>query len=692
MNLKKTALCFLMLLPFFVISQNLEQEVGAIIQDLSTIVSQTISKKIAQPSKNSLDSEAIIALSNIEVEQTYKIDNNFYYQAQQEALRKQTHLKYSVGFLQNFNPTQQDFEDNILYQRRLRNELSWDVLEGGYFETRERIKQLKLEESFYKETLKYAYDRTSFPSKMNHTIFLFKNKKNQLLRSREDILLKQQNLMERLYFLKKITKETILKLNTKIAEVNALKEIYGTYNEFKFDELDSSLLNNELGLFDVNYELFKKFQINDFDTLKSDMLEAIERQNNWFRQLGVKAFVRNSYYDLVTTNPGSRSFFSAGVGLSIPLSFNSKEKTRAESEKLNKRFEDLHNAKINKEIDILNETYEYRYHLKQYVMFYQKKLLLLERIRKENVKYQLNDVDFNPLSALEFIDQLYQVEIELLDIKQNLYIRLLKIHEKFMGAPMEDLIVPFTLPNFNDDEIRLYRTTYVWTNTIKNYSVEFLDEFIRYNRFDEVELAVGDEKDSIIQLKINLINRLTDKGIQVNLMFGQNNYLTSENYTETFKKILKQYPLSKIHGLHLDIEPHTMDEWDVSRGELKKSYLKMLDEANTISKDYLLKFSVDLPLFLDVEYVQKVAEKVDEIRFMCYENIDTNYVIRKISEAGLTPNKYSISVRTEDFKSRLDLENYANKIAETLNNFKINIHDLRRLIEFDHEAIKNEKH
>src|SRR5690606_1537799 len=105
-------------------------------------------------------------------------------------------------------------------------------------------------------------------------------------------------------------------------------------------------------------------------------------------------------------------------------------------------------AKTNNEIDILNESYEYRYHLKQYVLFYQKKQLILEKIRQERVKEQLKDADYSPVHVLELIDQLYQIEIELLDIKQNLYIRLLKIHEKLKIIPMEQIAVPFELTNF----------------------------------------------------------------------------------------------------------------------------------------------------------------------------------------------------------------------------------------------------
>src|SRR5690606_9002642 len=125
------------------------------------------------------------------------------------------------------------------------------------------------------------------------------------------------------------------------------------------------------------------------DTLKNAMMADLERQNQWFRQIRLKTFVRHTYYDLVTTDPNSRSFFSVGAGLTIPLTFNQKHTLEAEKQDLLRRFESVETAKTNNEIDILNESYEYRYHLKQYVLFYQKKQLILEKVRQERVKEQL---------------------------------------------------------------------------------------------------------------------------------------------------------------------------------------------------------------------------------------------------------------------------------------------------------------
>lgn len=634
------------------------------------------------------DKNVLISISNIQVETAATVDRSRYFQEQQEALKKQTSLYFTSNFLQNFNPTQQDLEDNILYQRRWQNGLEWDVLKDGFVESRSKIRSLELEQKFYAETQKFTYHRFDFPSKMNHTIYLFNHQKNRLLEEREKLLTEVQANMERLHFLKKITKEKMLEIHSKIAEVQALKAIYSVYNEYKFDLLDSSLLNADLGLFDVNYKLVNQISPTITDTLKNAMMADLERQNQWFRQIRLKTFVRHTYYDLVTTDPNSRSFFSVGAGLTIPLTFNQKHTLEAEKQDLLRRFESVETAKTNNEIDILNESYEYRYHLKQYVLFYQKKQLILEKIRQERVKEQLKDADYSPVHVLELIDQLYQIEIELLDIKQNLYIRLLKIHEKLKNIPMDQIAVPFELPNFISPEEQIQRSVYIWSKAFETYKLEFLTEYITYNQFEHIDLAVGNDSDSILNLKLKFLDQMHALGMDVNLMFGQNKILQDANPSEFFKSILKQYPLSKVQGIHLDIEPHTTSEWKTNKAALQEKYLKILQQAKAICTDYELKLSVDLPLTLDSSYVVEIEKiGVDELKFMCYENVKFEYLIRKINQYPAAVSR-SISLRTEDFTSRKEMEEFCKKLAEALKLYRFNFHDINRLIKLDEHAME----
>lgn len=690
--MNKLFVTIFLLIPFAFFGQQNERVNTVLIQQLAELMEKEVAQLDQFYIENSSDSSALVKLSSLKANDTLRFDMQAYFDSQLRALKKETNLSYSSSFVQNFNASQADLEDNILYQRRLLNTLEWDILNDGFLETRSKLRSVELERRMLEETQKFTYERRDFPIKMSHVIYLFNLKKQQVLANRKAMLTKQIDLMEHLYFAKKISRERMIEMHAKEAEVEALNQIYSTYNEEKQIAIDSALLKLKLPLFDVKPFQYLPNDKSQLDSLKQDFIQDLTRQNNWFRTIKLSAFVRHSFYDLISTNPASRSFFSAGLNLKIPLTFNAKDNLETEKQRMLRRFDDVENDRTNYEIDVMNETYEYRYHLKQYILFYQKKLLVLEQLRQEQVKAKFLDADFNPVNALLLIDQLYQIEIELLDIKQNLYIRLMKIDEKTKGIAIEKKVQVFDLPNIEDFEQQTYKTTYVWSKAFELHSVEFLSEYLLYNHFDEVQLAVSAE-DSQVEKKIAFINACYAKGIKVNLMFGQNTLLDEKNPEQVMMKSLNAYPISKISGITLDVEPHTLAEWKTQPERLKSSYLNILQQSQKITSSYNIQLAVDLPLTLDSVYLTQVMKLVNKVHFMCYENVKTSYITRKVQPFLSLGIPCSISLRTEDFASRKELEDKAKELVSELSVSQINFHDISRLIKMDEQSLEeNEKH
>lgn len=647
---------------------------------------------VFRPKGSSTDSSLLSHLQKLNVPVNYEYNIANYYEKQRQYLEKDLSINYTVDALQNFKPNQQDVEDNILYQRRLQNGLEWNVLKEGYFDTKNQLKSLEVEKAFEMELAKLNYSRKNIPLKMNQCIFWFNAQKNMYLDLRLNLLNQQLKSTEKLYFAKKLSKDFVLKNQTRIAEIQAMKGIYGDYINQVSLGFDSTQLQWEAPLFDLNYQFLLGDVDNKtgLDSLTLLMLKQIENQNKWFYDIRLKTYLRHSYYDLLSVNPASRSFVSAGIGATIPLTFNHKEKAELEKEKVYKRVESLQTVNDNQRIELLNDAYEYRYQLKQYIIFHQKRILLNEEIRQERVKSKLQDADYNPLHGLELVDQLLQIEIELLDLKQNLYLKLLKIQEKIKVKPIEELITPIDLPNYFDFEEITGRNCYIWSKTFENQSLDFILEYIVYNQFDEVQLAITAE-DVHKDKKIKLIQDLHAKGIKVDLMLGQNTLLDSKKYNEEVTKILSQFPLNQVHGIHLDIEPHTRDDWKTKQAELQDKYKSILKETKSICSTYNLKLSIDLPLNLDTNYVNELLPEVNTLRFMCYENIKQDYLVRKLTPYLKNKDKLAISLRTEDFTSRNEMEAFAKKMSELTAIKIINFHDLNRLIELDKKSLESDE-
>lgn len=673
---------------------DLERQVSLQLKQLQQLFEQE-QAKIPEISKTESDSSLLVFLSKLKNDQEVFYNSDAYYEAYQNLLKKDYGLNLNIDGVQNFNVTQQDMEENILYQRRYQAGLEWNVLKGGYFDSRAALKGIPAQQAYEQQIAYYQNLKKNSGIKMNQCIYWFNTRKMAVLKQRQDLLNQEMEVLEKLYFAKKISKEHLLKNQTRLAEINGMKGIYEAYNQYISPQFDSTLLNAPIPLFDLNYEIL----MNDYtentgmDSVSRMLLDQFELQNKWFREIRVKASTKYNYYDLLTTNPNSRSFFNVGLSVSMPLPFSYKEQHEFEVQKVNKQIDQIKHALENKKIETLNEAYEFRYQLKQYIIFHQKRILVNEGLRQERVKAKLLDADFNPLHALELLDDLMQIDIELLDLKQNLYIKLVKIQEKLPHVSIEQLIVPLSLPNYFDFEDETNRNVYVWTKAFELHSVEFISEYLIYNQIDGIQLAVAKE-DKYIEQKKKLIAELQKNNIQVQLMIGQNELMDSPDFAAELQSLIQTYDPKSIAGIHLDIEPHTRSDWKTNKEKLMEHYKVILKETKTRCDTYAWKLSIDLPLSLDSVYVNDLITQVDQVRFMCYENVKEDYLLRKLAPYASSTAKLVVALRTEDFRTRNELEEFAKNILSKTHIPAINFHDLNRLIELDKKSMtqQNEEH
>ncbi len=670
-----------------------EQKVAATIKTLQKIF-ENEEAKLSEEKPISRDSSVITFLSRLSIQHkdsSYSYDN--YYEAYEKLLRKQTGLAVNIDALQNFNQSQSDVEEGILYQRRAQAGIEWNILNGGYFDTRAQLKTLPAERNYF-NNLASNESKDDFGIKMNECIYWFNEHKKSLLVERERILNRQIKYLEDLYFAKKIDKEQLLRSQTRIAEINGMKGIFNSYNQHIDSKFDSTLLAAEVPLFDLNYDYF--FGILNTQELADSMRlfleENLTRQNAWYNEIKLRTYARYNIYDLLTTNPSYRRFFSVGVSVGIPIPFTNKEQAAVNKYKTQKQLYTLDTDLKNQRIELLNLAYEFRYQLKQYIIFHQKRILANEAIRRERVKAKMLDADFNPLHGLELIDNLLQIDIELLDLKQNLYIKLLRIHSKQNNLPLDSMIVQLDLPNYFDFEDETERGVYVWSKIFETQNPSFIQEYIVYNQFDEAYIAVS-ENDKQISAKTALVKSLNKSEIDVYPMVGQNKLLDSDDFKGDLQNLLKPFNGWKIAGIHLDIEPHVRADWKSNKAELMSKYSEIIDQAKIICDSKSWKLSIDIPINMDTNYVNSMFSKVDMIRFMCYENVKLEYLVRKLSAYKEHNNKIMIALRTEDFKTRDEMELFAKALYKETGIKCFGFHDLYRLIEMDKKTMtENEKH
>ncbi len=623
-------------------------------------------------------------LSKINIKDKYVTSRQDLLKAKQNLLKSELGVSAKIGYLDNQVSRAFDLDNNISFNRRIQAGVDWDLLKGGLLENRARAKALTYDAAFEEMKVNDEISKDVYLNRFNKTIITFNKLKINILNTRQDLISALFTCEENLYYSKHLSKEELLDAQLRNAEVNGLLQVFEPYNNYSTLKEESFSGSENIPLFDLNYEVV----LQKFNTLKRDSIaELLKLESDvlskWYNEISLGSFTRYNYFDLASNAPQfNRSFVSLGLNLSIPIPLNVSKKHLVKAGELNSKLMELDKKNTIYEEELLNDLYEFRYKLKQYIGFYYKQQKQYESLRIEEVKRKLRSNYFSSISAIKLIDDILEVEVEMIDIKQNLYLKLIRIHQKVPESKLHDLVKQFEIPQINETGSQINRSVYIWTSVFSKNSAPFLSQYIRYNKFSNVILA-HQKEDPYKTEKKEFITSVIENGSKVELLFGQNDLMQENNVSQWFEKELSGYDLNTISCIHLDIEPHTFDDWKTNKEALLNKYIEVISEVKSLAGKKNLQLAVSVPLYFPEPIMEKIFSIANKVYFMCYENIDQNYIEKKVSKYEKYKNQINIAIRTEDFSNRVVMENYVKEISSKLQIKNITIHDLKRLLLFD---------
>jgi len=650
------------------------------ISELQTLFSE----RIYQPVRFSDTNISIIKTISLNKKNDEFNNHSTYLQKQKELLKKDNGLAFTGSYLENFESDIADLNDNLVYARKFQAGINWNILKNGFFDKKIDVKLI--ENRIEREKLKNETRSQSshYLKRFDQTIFVFNKAKLNLLNQREKSLKIQYKLVQDLVSMKKLPKQDLLKIEARLSEIQSLKQVYGSYNMYLNYENDTLVLDeNNLTLIDLNYSsIFKLIEQQTKSVMGGN---AYSNYYKWYHQIGLKANIKYNYYDLI--NSSNRDYWSAGINLTIPLFMQTKLKNEIALEKWKYDNEKLSNSRTNLHEEVLNIAYEFRYKLKQFVGFYQKRKLIEEKLRIENVKVRLGDKFVDPMGGLDIIDDIVTVDIELIDLLQNLYLKALKIHSKIGYAKIEDVIDNKSIYTVNEYSKDKQKSVYVWSKTFTDNSPGFLAEYCIYNHFNKaiVSASINDTK---LNSKIRFANFLKGKA-DYYLMIGSNKLFYNKNINSQISSIYSDYSKIDVKGIHIDIEPHTFPEWKTDKMSLLDRYVKMIGEISSFCKKNNLELEISIPLHYNEIIVDKLFSTVDNIYFMAYENVKNDYIYKKVQKfVDTNLDKIVIAIRTEDYKNRIEMNTKIEELKKLTNVSHYAYHDLGRLLKQDKDNLK----
>ena len=566
-------------------------------------------------------------------------------------------------------------DDGTFYKWRTNAGIGWNVLRDGMVAKKQRVKQKQLEWEAEKSIEDERIRKEAYQDLYASILYAFNQKKVEVIKNRLQILTQLYDVVHKLFYLRFVHWEEVLDVMSKKTETQLFLKNYSTY--LSSVQLDSNMKQTdllELPVFDLVYE---KVQEQGLDTLAQFIamekrVQAVEHQFHWSKDVSLNANMRYSYFQGGPgASYGQRDFLTGGLTFAVPLSFQKKERgqyKRAKVDRIKTDYQQYYEGMNN---EVLNEYYEYQYALKQYVNFYYKKERLGVLIKRAIRKRNLADPDYSPKMVVDKLDELFSVDLEILDIQQKMYLHALKI---FQSINAEDVLPFIEVKDYNlfNNQFAGDRTILCPRKDFADLELNYLIELLRFNDFKEVMVQTDGDLDLYLKYA-ELLDELQDKEMSVRFSVS-----LSDDSTSDLSLLRNAWSMALTPLLHLDLT-----------GVKSSNLPKILEGVRT-----LIEFderSLDVSISIRSGDVGSLVESLQS-----YSSI--NLVPQSPGEAStVTPDLITLQnmgienvrpiINPTDFNTRFEMDTFIEELLQHLNVRQVCISNVGGLLDLEAQTI-----
>jgi hypothetical protein len=442
--------------------------------------------------------DAVLNLKDMHLE---PINKDLIFDLKMAEVKRDLGLNLRSQFYHQFDNLAQPAEetDDPTSPTRMRLGVEWALLRDGFFAHQNKVKQLQNEKEI--EWLKFDqrrnHERLFF--RRNVLAYHFNKEKIKVLEKRRENLATELDMLYRIYFLRDIMFEQIIARKSQLDQVDVQLKSLRDFNALvettlQMDELPVGIEVAKLPLLELDVERLLK----DSSFLEpSDRIRKLEEQNRRIKNDAVNdidfrlQFFEN--FNVAKADETSRLYPSLGASLTVPFEvFSNNKLLEQQVTAENNELERLQQyARLNTTTEIVNLYYEYAYKAKQHVEFLYKYLLYEERLRVQNVhRVQFHDY-YQPFDILRDFDELRQIQLELLDLKLQMYLLLVNIYAKTNLKSLKPYLQPISFQQYVT-RLPANRMIYVSGEDLRRFDRQFIDKYLQFNDF---EYAIVEDAD-----------------------------------------------------------------------------------------------------------------------------------------------------------------------------------------------------
>lgn len=548
---------------------------------------------------------------------------------------------------------------------RMRVGLDWELMKNGLLSHQNKIQQLKNE----KEADWLRFDKQKNKERLfyryNVLIYYFNLEKIKLLKLRKSQLEAQLQLLYRIYYVRDIMFEEVISMKGQLEQVDVQLKNYLDYNAMMETTIGLDKFQSDINIFqlpvldiDVNRLIRDSAHMSSVekplwleqenDRLQNALVNDISLRLQLYQNMG-----------FADPNTPNQTYTSAGVVASVPIDLfyrGSVPEEVVSSESLI-REQKAKYGDLNSATEIVNYYYEFNYKLKQYVEFLYKYMLYEEKLRVEQVdKEQFTDY-YQPFRILKYHDQLNLIKLELIDLKQQLYLFLLQIYSKTNLKSIKDYLLPVSSGQYFA-KLPASRTIFMENDDFIKFDPHFIEHYLRFNDFNYAILEGDNFNSNLNQLK----SSSTSSDINFIKSVSWNKTITNlDAYADLIAEDLTKKGFS---GVMLNL--HAVDVKNLGAAgfeDLTDKLVTLFIALKNNIPDAIIFLSV--PATFPMQDIANLSGWTEKIILRTETDQDLQYV--KALPNMILPFDYlpiCISLDVSRFKDRLKLEAYINQITQ----------------------------
>jgi hypothetical protein len=596
-------------------------------------------------------------------------------------------LSLRIDYLENLDDGAFPQRGGSFYKRRGLIGLRWDVLKDGILESKHKAQALKDKLKLYKLKQANKKQNHEFSLMFNRIINTFNKAKLRQLKRRKRLLKKQLKIDRQRFQNNQILYEEVINTKSKLRETEQMTANVKQYNNNVNPKVPSPVKAKALPILDIY-----------LDSVLADIKEPsradsiLELKRNIQKQkihpateISLTPYVRNNIYyssdenntEISEDQSGVRQFYSWGLSFQLPLKPDEDPERNLQKARLDRAKSKIKAQKEVKTKQALNTYYEYQYALNDYIEFYHKKAALTEKVRQQQARRRINDQSHSPVRMLRYGLQIAEVNFELADLQQRMYIKLLNLQQHLTTRSLEDVVNKHPVKD-QVERFQSKRSMYIWSDAFLNHPNTQLISLLNVNQVGRVMLSLGKNNQALPKAK-RFIRQAKKNQIGVALMVGNNQLYQPANHQKLSALVQEAVELG-VDALHLDVEPHALDQWDNARLEMQDDYLTMTQKARKLSAAEGLQLGLSVPIWYDARLLEKLYKNCDRLTLMAYERTEVLRLEKSLKQIKDSySNKTVVALRPADFGSMPTFYKFMKNLNSKTKIGRFAIHDLGSL-------------